>query len=94
MGIPVITPTPYTPYGVTEATTASSGFIIYDFGLGGTIPLTNTPPPSNQVHSNIRNKTKTVQMMKTFYETGKITNICTAPKGCDCTVAGACGDDI
>lgn len=94
MGIPVITPTPYTPYGLEEATTASSGLIIYDFGLGNTIPLTNEPPPRNDVHSSIRNKTKTVEMMKTFYETGQITNTCTAPKGCDCTVSAACGDNI
>jgi hypothetical protein len=33
-------------------------------------------------------------MMKRFYETGEIVNLCTAPKGCDCTVAGACGADI
>ena len=94
MGIPVITPTPYTPYGLEEAATASSGVVIYDFGLGETIPLTNTPPPANTVHSNIRNKTRTVEMIKTFYETGTITNTCTAPTGCDCTVTGACGDNI
>jgi hypothetical protein len=94
MGIPVITPTPYTPYGVMEAASAPSGAVIYDFGLGGTIPLTNTPPPRNEVHSNIRNKKATTDMMKQFYETGTITNLCTAPKGCDCTVAGACGPGV
>jgi hypothetical protein len=94
MGIPVITPTPYTPYGLTEATTAPSGLVIYDFGLGSTIPLTNTPPPRNDVHGSIRNKKATTDMMKHFYETGEIINMCTAPKGCDCTVAGACGAAI
>jgi len=94
MGIPVITPTPYTPYGLAEATTAQSGLVIYDFGLGATIPLTNTPPPKNDVHGSLRNKQATTDMMKHFYETGEITNMCTAPKGCDCTVAGACGAAI
>ena len=94
MGIPVITPTPYTPYGVVEAASASSGLVLYDFGLGGTIPLTNTPPPRNDVHGSIRNKQATTDMMKHFYETGEIINMCTAPKGCDCTVAGACGAPI
>ena len=68
--------------------------MIYDFGLGNTIPVGNEPPPSNTVHSNIRNKKATTDMMKAFYETGTITNLCTAPKGCDCTVAGACGAAI
>src|SRR5690348_2366870 len=36
MGIPVITPTPYTPFGVSEAASAGSGLVIYDFGLGNT----------------------------------------------------------
>jgi hypothetical protein len=30
-------------------------------------------------------------MMKRFYETGEIVQLCTAPKGCDCTVTGGCG---
>lgn len=95
MGLPVVTPSPYVPFGVeSTAGPADSGVIIYDFGLGDTIPLTNTPPPPNDVHSQIRNKTATTDMMKHFYETGEITNTCTAPNGCDCTVQGACGDPI
>jgi len=95
MGLPVVTPSPYVPFGVdSTAGPAQSGVVIYDFGLGDTIPLTNTPPPPNDVHSQIRNKTATTDMMKHFYETGEITNTCTAPNGCDCTVQGACGDAI
>ncbi|HUS27792.1 MAG TPA: hypothetical protein VMZ53_04770 [Kofleriaceae bacterium] len=94
MGIPLITPTPFHIYGVEEKTSAPSGAVMYDFGLSGTIPLTNTPPPRNDVHSNIRNKKATTDMMKTFYETGVITNVCTAPNGCVCTVAGACGPGV
>ncbi|MBA3818114.1 MAG: hypothetical protein H0X17_04435 [Deltaproteobacteria bacterium] len=94
MGIPVVLPSPYHPYGL-ETTTApvTSGMVIYDFGLGSTIPPTNEPPPDNDVHSNIRNKQATVDMMKRFYETGEIVQLCTAPKGCDCT-AGGCGAGI
>ncbi|HTL34894.1 MAG TPA: hypothetical protein VL326_17315 [Kofleriaceae bacterium] len=83
MGIPLITPTPFHVYGVEEVTSAPSGAVMFDFGLSGTIPLTNTPPPRNDVHSNIRNKKATTDMMKAFYETGVITNACTAPNGCD-----------
>jgi hypothetical protein len=91
MNIPVITPSPHIPFGVEQAASASSGAVWYDYGLGGTIPLTNTPPPPNDVHSQIRNKKATTDMMKKFYAEGVITNACTAPNGCDCTVADACG---
>jgi hypothetical protein len=95
MGLPVVTPSPYVPYGVeSKAGPVSSGMVIYDFGLGATIPEANEAPPDNNVHSSIRNKKATTDMMKHFYETGEIINTCTAPKGCDCTVAGACGAEI
>jgi len=95
MGIPTITPSPYIPWG-TEMTAgpAPSGMVIYDFGLGDTIPPTNEPPPDNDVHSNIRNKSATTDMMRRFYEDGEIVNTCTAPTGCDCTVDGGCGDPL
>ena len=64
--------------------------IIYDFGKGP-IPAGNEAPPDNDVHGNIRNKGATTTMMKRFYETGEIVQACTGEKGCDCTVAGACG---
>lgn len=94
MNIPIITPSPHIPFGVEQAASAQSGAVWYDFGLGNTVPLTNTPPPDNNVHSQIRNKTATTEMMKRFYETGEIVNLCTGEKGCDCTVTGACGDAI
>lgn len=94
MNIPIITPSPYIPFGVEQATSASSGAVWYDFGLGHTIPLTNTPPPDNDVHSQVRNKKATTDMMKRFYETGEIVNLCTGEKGCDCTVIENCGGPI
>ena len=91
MGIPVVTPSPYVPFGLQGTTgPVASGMIIYDFGLGDTIPQTNEPPPNNDVHSNIRNKQATIDMMKRFYETGEIVQLCTATNGCDC-VANGCG---
>ncbi len=96
MGIPVLTPTPYTPQGLDEsAGPVESGLIIYDFGLAATIPETNEPPPENEVHSNIRNKQKTIDMMKHFYETGEIQQMCTAAKGCDCAAEpSGCGVEL
>jgi len=96
MGIPVLTPSPYVPYGVeSSAVPVESGMIIYDFGLGSTIPATNEPPPENNVHSNIRNKQATIDMMKHFYETGEIQQMCTAEKGCDCAAEpSGCGAEL
>jgi hypothetical protein len=95
MGVPLITPSPITPYGLTTTTSSTtSGVVYYDFGVGNTIPDANEAPPDNDVHSQIRNKKATTDMMKVFYETGVIENKCTAANGCDCTVAGACGDAI
>lgn len=96
MGIPVLTPSPYTPYGVEEsAVPVESGLIIYDFGLGSTIPATNEPPPENEVHSNIRNKQATIDMMEHFFETGEIQQMCTGAKGCDCAATpSGCGAQL
>lgn len=94
MGIPTLTPSPYVPFGLEgTAGPVRNGMVIYDFGLGGTIPATNTAPPDNDVHSNIRNKRQTIEMMRRFYETGDIVQLCTAPAGCDCP-AGGCGPDL
>jgi hypothetical protein len=94
MGIPTVTPSPYVPFGLQgSAGPVRNGLVIYDFGLGATIPPTNEPPPDNNVHSNIRNKRATIEMMRRFYATGEIVQLCTAPTGCDCT-AGGCGADL
>ncbi len=94
LGIPVLTPSPYIPHGV-QATAAAvpSGMVLYDFGVASTIPLTNEPPPDNDVHSNIRNKRATIEMMRRFYATGEIVQMCTGDRGCDCTTGG-CGEQL
>lgn len=94
MRIPTLTPSPYVPFG-TEGTAgpARHGLVIYDFGLGNTIPPTNEAPPDNNVHSSIRNKSLTIEMMRRFYEDGEVVQLCTAPSGCDCTMGG-CGTDL
>ncbi|MBL0214851.1 MAG: hypothetical protein IPQ07_13330 [Myxococcales bacterium] len=87
-------PSPYIPFGLQGVTgPVSNGLVIYDFGLGSTIPHGNEAPPDNAVHGSIRTKQATADMMKHFYETGEIVQMCTAPKGCDCP-AGGCGADL
>lgn len=94
MNIPVIMPSPYVPFGLQTASGAvPNGLVIYDFGLGSTIPHGNEAPPDNTVHGSIRNKKATTDMMKRFYETGEIVQTCTATKGCDCP-AGGCGAEL
>ena len=94
MNVPVMMPSPYVPFGLqTASAPVPNGLVIYDFGLGSTIPHGNEPPPENSVHGSIRNKGATTAMMKRFYETGEIVQMCTAPKGCDCT-AGGCGAEL
>ena len=94
MNVPVIMPSPYVPFGLqTASSPVPNGLVIYDFGLGSTIPHGNEAPPDNAVHGSIRNKKATTDMMKRFYETGEIVQMCTAPKGCDCP-AGGCGEEL
>jgi len=94
MGIPVIMPSPYIPFGLHGTSEpAESGMVIFDFGLGATIPHGNEAPPNNDVHGSVRNKSAATDMIKHFYDTGEIIQTCTAPKGCDC-VAGGCGTDL
>jgi hypothetical protein len=94
MGIPVITPSPYIPYGLqSTAAPVPNGMLIYDFGLGSTIPKGNEAPPDNTVHSGIRNKKATTDMIKRFLDAGEIVQMCTAAKGCDCAANG-CGVEL
>jgi hypothetical protein len=91
MGIPVMTPSPYVPWGMaSSATPAASGLVIFDFGLGDTIPEGNEAPPDNEVHGSIRRRQATVDMIREFFDNGLVTQLCTAPTGCDCTGDG-CG---
>ncbi|MBA3502468.1 MAG: hypothetical protein M4D80_30920 [Myxococcota bacterium] len=95
MGIPVMMPSPYVPYGMQPSTAPSqNAMVLFDFGVSSTIPLTNEPPPDNDVHSNIRNKRATIEMMRKFYAEGVIEQKCTSgTSGCDCA-AGACGEQL
>jgi hypothetical protein len=93
MGIPVVTPSVATPWGIETASgPVSSGLVIFDFGLGDTIPLTNEPPPENEVHSQVRKRQATIEMMRTFYATGEIVQTC-GDAGCDCA-SGGCGPEL
>lgn len=95
MGLAALAPSFYEPHGVPVLEgPLSSAYVIYDFGLGHTIPPTNEPPPDNNVHSLVRKQRATIEMMRRFYADGQIVQTCTAPNGCDCTVENACGGEL
>lgn len=91
MGIPVIGPTPTTPWGLTvqqSPIATGSALIIMDGGAPPT-PATNTPPPklTPSMHDLTRIQPATRRQIKQFYATGQIVNECAGP--CTCQ-SGAC----
>ncbi|HLU68988.1 MAG TPA: hypothetical protein VKZ63_22050 [Kofleriaceae bacterium] len=93
MAIPVLAPTVSTPWGVeAEAGPLSSALVIFDFGLGATIPVSNEPPPDNDVHGRVRKMEATIEMMRAFYERGEIVQTC-GEDGCTCH-QGGCGAEL
>ena len=94
MGIPTLTPSPYVPFGLEGMPEPlSSALVLFDFGVGATIPPTNEPPPDNDVHSFVRSRQAAVDMMREFLLNGRIMQTCTAANGCDCTANG-CGAEL
>jgi hypothetical protein len=93
MGIPVLAPSVYQPWGVELAEgPVENALAIFDFGLGETIPVTNTPPPDNEVHSYVRRREAAIEMMRGFFATGDIVSTC-GEAGCVCN-EGGCGPEL
>jgi hypothetical protein len=93
MGVPVVAPTVYQPWGVELAEgPVPSALAIFDFGYAATIPVANQPPPDNDVHSSVRRREAAIEMMRGFYQSGEIVSTC-GPQGCVCHMGG-CGDEI
>ncbi len=91
LGINTLSPSVYEPYGVPEATgPLSNALVIFDYGIGDTIPLTNEPPPENDVHSYVRKQEATIEQIGHFYATGEILQYC-GDDGCVCEENG-CGE--
>ena len=89
MGIPVMSPTPFLPWGL-EAQAApiatGSALVIEDGGVAAP-PATNVPAPSTGQHDLTRNQPASRRQMNDFYTTGMIENECAG--ACLCA-AGAC----
>jgi hypothetical protein len=92
MGINTLSPSVDEPYKVPlAAEPLESALVIFDWGLGDTIPLTNEAPPDNDVHGDLRFYEACTSQIGTFFETGEIVSTC-GDSGCTCT-DGGCGAD-
>jgi len=90
MGVPVLTPTPYTPYGLTDDPgPVESALVIYDDGSGVGIQPGNEPPTgTDDPHSMPRSQPAAWRQMHTFWDTGEIVHTC-GDTACFCD-QGAC----
>jgi len=92
MGIPVLGPTPITPWGLTVSSSplapGASAILIMDGGAPAP-PSTNLPAPavSPSMHDLTRTQAATRRQIKEFFDTGMIVNECTGV--CTCQ-AGNC----
>jgi hypothetical protein len=81
LGIPVVTPTPVTPWGLPEeaAPFAGSGVTIWDFGQDLAFYEVARPPTSgNPVHEGVRRDSRAQAQIGAFLRTGVIEPVCGA----------------
>ena len=89
MGIPVLGPTPFTPWGLTVQASplASGSALVIEDGGAPAPPATNVPAPSTGMHDLTRKQPASRRQMLKFYTTGEIENECAG--ACTCAT-GAC----
>ena len=91
MGVPVVGPTPTTPWGLTvqQSPIATGSALVIMDGGAPIAPVTNIPPPKLQpsMHDLTRIQPATRRQIKEFYATGQIVNECTGACACQ---TGAC----
>jgi hypothetical protein len=89
MRIPVLGPSPTTPWGLTVQSSpleGGSALVIMDGGAPP-IPTGNIPPADTGMHNLTRNQPATRRQIKEFFATGRIVNECAG--ACTCQT-GAC----
>lgn len=87
LGIPVLGPTPRTPWGVAvQASPRGSALLFFDAGAPR-VPAANTAPRDRDAHQLTRRAPAARRAMKQFFETGALINACHGP--CLCA-QGAC----
>jgi len=91
MGLPILGPTPTTPWGLTvqpSPLAGGSAMVIMDGGAPPP-PAANLPAPDYGMHDLTRNQPAARRQIQAFFTTGQIINACDG--ACVCQ-AGACGD--
>jgi hypothetical protein len=89
MGIPILSPTPTTPWGLSTRPSPlpdGSAMVIMDGGAQPP-PVANLPPPDLGMHNLTRRQPATRRQIKQFFATGAIVNECAG--ACVCQ-SGAC----
>ena len=88
MNIPVVGPTPFTPWGlsVEPAPLASGSALVIMDGGAPPIPVTNQPAPDTGMHELTRNQPAARRQIGEFFTTGAIVNECAGP----CTCPDSC----
>jgi hypothetical protein len=90
MGLPILGPTPTTPWGLTvqpSPLASGSALVIMDGGAPPP-PVANLPAPDYGMHNLTRNQPAARQQIQAFFTTGQIINECDG--ACVCQ-SGACG---
>ena len=91
MGVPVLGPSPTTPWGLTvqQSPLASGSALVIEDGGAPPPPTTNVPAPAQtpSMHDLTRNQPASRRQMLHFFQTGEIVNECAG--ACTCQT-GAC----
>jgi hypothetical protein len=89
LGIPVLGPTPATPWGlqVMQSPLPTGSALLLMDGGAPPAPTTNVPAPATGMHDLTRKQPAAWRQMAQFYATGQIVNECAG--ACTCTT-GAC----
>ncbi len=88
MGIPILGPSPVTPWGIAVQNSPLAGgsaLVVMDGG-GPPVPATNLPAANTGQHGVTRKQPAARRQIRDFYSTGQIMNECAGP----CTCPSAC----
>lgn len=85
MNIPVLGPSPTTPWGIPLATGPLSSALVIEDGGAPPVPATNTPPTDLDMHDLTRNQPASRRQIKAFFAAGDIVDACAG--ACVCPAA-------
>jgi len=78
LGIPLLTPSPRTVWGLPAMTAPVDGSaaVIFDMGIDDAFAAAAQPPPLNDVHNGMRLVPEVLDQMDAFLRTGQVINPC------------------